>query len=103
MRVFTIAVFPAHPTQVQFIEYNGIVQGQEDCPFQDGTRVLPLLKGKGGQVRIITYPHTRAHPRGMDFSFFGSGAIATASAAVDSAAAATSTTGFGHQICKGSR
>ena len=87
VRVFTLAVLPAHPTQITVLANKVIVQGGEDCYQQNGPQVLPVPKGQGGQVRVISCPHLCNPPRGIHLrqGFL----ISVTSAAVVSAAAAT--------------
>ena len=48
MRIFTLAVLPAHPPQMPVITKNMAMHIWEDLPFQDGPQVLPVPKGQGG-------------------------------------------------------
>ena len=68
---------------------NCTVQGREDPPPQDGASALPVPKGQGGQVRVVTDTHPRIPPCCQGFSFIGGGAAATASIATAAAAVAT--------------
>ena len=56
VQVFMLAVLQKHPAKVLFIANNVDVQIGEDCLHQEGPQVLLLMKGKGGQVRIIAHP-----------------------------------------------
>ena len=75
---------------------NCTVQVQEERPHQDGASSLPVLKGQGGQVLVVTYLHPYIPPWGGGFYFCGVGATAVASvpAAATAAAAAAATAAF---------
>ena len=64
-------------------------------------QVLPVMKVQGGQVRIVSHPYPRIHPRGANlFSFYrqtAAAAAATGSAASLAAASANAiSTASGH-------
>ena len=77
VQVFTLAFLPAHPTQMLVLTKNMEAKGGEDCPYQDGMQVLPVPKGQGGHVRIISHPHPLPPPRSVVFSLFCGAAAAT--------------------------
>ena len=64
MRVFTLAVLPAHPAQMPVIAKNVTVQGGEDRPRQNGPQVVPISKVQGGQVHGIAHLNSCVAPRG---------------------------------------
>ena len=92
---FTLEFFPAHPSYMSVITNNGTLQGQEDRSHQDGTRVLHVPKGQGGQVHIVTHPHPHVSSW-KRILFFGGGTSATASIASTVVTAASH-----HQVCEG--
>ena len=63
VRVLMLSVFPGHPTQVPVLAENMAVQGEEYCTYQEGPRVLPVLKGQGGQGPIV--PNLPLPPLGL--------------------------------------
>ena len=67
MLVFTLAVLPLQSAQVSTIENKTALECGEDCTCQEGALVLPILKGKGGQVRIASHPCANSWTYG-DFS-----------------------------------
>ena len=79
MRVFTLAVIPAHPAQMPVLAKKMAVQGEEGRPCQDGPRVIPIPKGQRGQVRIIAHLHLCGAPRD---SHLGRGFLNPAAAAL---------------------
>ena len=91
MQVFTLAVLPGHSAQMPVLIKNMVVQGGEVCICQDGPRVLPIPKGKGGQDRMLSHLHLCFPPRSDDFSLFSSAATVTATATAVAAVVATAT------------
>ena len=83
----------------------------EDRPHQDRASALPVPKGQGRQVRVVTDTHPCIPPCRRGFSFIGSGAAATASvaaaasaaAAAAAAATATSPAGPGDKVSQSRR
>ena len=64
VQVFTLTFLPAQSAQALVLAINATLDCGEDYPRQDSTRVLPVPKVQGGQVRIIA----RSHPRGTSGS-----------------------------------
>ena len=81
VQAFTLAVLPAGSAQVPFLAKNYTVQGWEDRPHHDGASALPVPKGQGGQVQVVTHPHPRIPPRVGGFYFCGGGAATTTATA----------------------
>ena len=46
------------------------MQGREDRPHQDRSRALPVPKGQGGQVRVVTDTHPRIPPLSPRIFFY---------------------------------
>ena len=65
VRVFKLALLPAHPAQMPVLINNVTVQDGEDHTRHNGQRVLPIQKGQGWQVHIIACPHLCRSPRGV--------------------------------------
>ena len=68
IQVFTLAFLPSHLTQVPVLAKNVALQGGGGVPCQEGPQVLPVLKVKRRQVRIVLHPqpcgpHSSSHPR----------------------------------------
>ena len=62
VRVFRLAVLPAHPTHVPVLVKIMATQGGEDRPRQDRPSFLPIPKGQGWKVRVIAHPHSGRAP-----------------------------------------
>ena len=77
------------------LENNGTLQDQKDCPHQDRTRVLPVLKGKVRQVHVVAQPHPCVPLPLLRIFFYVSGTDGTVSV---SSAAANSIAGPGDKV-----
>ena len=88
VRVFMLAVLPAHPAQNPFIANNIAVQCGGGIPCQNVPRFLPILMGQGEQVRVIAHLNLCGDPRGHRL---GRGFLIPTNAAVASALVGTPT------------